>query len=100
MRDSRTALAPPTSMHPGDSLGSKGAARPLAGPASAQKVHAALAAQDALAKAPRPVAQADVGATPAAPSDNPTKDLSAATAVKRLENYGGKLDQQIDEQSQ
>jgi hypothetical protein len=103
MRDARqVAAAKPTAPTPvfsTDSNGNREGGRPKVGPASAQTVHAALQAQDAIAKAPRPVAQAQVGATPASPSDSPTKDLRVSTAAQRIQNYGGKISQAIDEQS-
>jgi len=83
-----------------DASGTRSGGRPKAGPADAQTIHNALTAQDAIAKAPRPVAQAQVGATPADLSDSPTKDLSVATAARRIQNYGGKISQAIDDQSQ
>lgn len=104
MRDARQVAtskpALPMPVFTTDGNGNREGGRPKVGPASAQTVHAALQAQDAIAKAPRPVAQSQIGATPATPSDNPTKDLRVSTAAQRIQNYGGKLSQAIDNESQ
>jgi hypothetical protein len=104
MRDARqVAMAKPAAPAPvftTDASGNRAGGRPKVGPASADTVHAALTAQDAIAKAPRPVAQAQIGATPADASANPTKDLRVSTAAQRIQNYGGKISQAIDTESQ
>lgn len=105
MRDARQAAmskpAVPTPVFATDANGNRDGDRPKVGPASAQTIHNALKAQDALAKAPRPVAQAQVGATPAGDSaDNPTRDLSIGTAAARLANRGHKIESAIDDASQ
>lgn len=99
---SMRAARAPAPVFTTDADGNRVGDRPQVGPASAQQVHDALTAQDAIAKQPRPVAQSQVGATPASPdtSDNPTKDLRVSTAANRIQSYGGKLAQSIDEQSQ
>jgi hypothetical protein len=107
MRDARAAAAAkppaPTPVFTTDANGNRVGDRPTVGPASADAIHAALAAQDQLAKAPRPVAQSQIGATPANPpqdSDNPTRDLSVQTAARRLSERAGKVNQAIDDASQ
>lgn len=85
-----------------DSDGNRVGDRPRVGPAPPEAVHAALKAQDALAKAPRPapVATDSPGAVPADTTDNPTRDLRVSTAAQRLSSYGNKLDNAINDQSQ
>jgi len=107
MREARnptTAAFPnPTPVFTTDANGTRAGARPTVGPASADVVHAALAAQDQMAHAPRPVAQSQIGATPANPaldSENPTKDLSLGTAATRLSERAGKINAAIDDASQ
>lgn len=105
MRDARAAaLAKPASPTPTfttDTNGNRVGDRPRVGPAPADAIHAALKSQDALASAPRPVAQQQIGATPAGDSaDNPTRDLSIGTAADRLSSYKGKVNQAIDDASQ
>ena len=101
MRDARQAAlakpAAPTPVFTTDANGNRTGDRPTVGPASAATVHAALQAQDALATSPRPVAQSQVGATPAGDAtDNPTADLSIGTAAQRVQNYTGKVNAAID----
>lgn len=99
MRQSRPVQTP-NPVFTTDSDGNRVGDRPQVGPASAQQVHAALQAQDALAKAPRPTppqAQATVGDTNA---DNPTKDLTVTTAANRLANRQHQVASAIDSQSQ
>jgi hypothetical protein len=75
-------------------------ARPTVGPASAQTIHAGLQAADALAAAPRPVAQQQIGAQPAGDSaDNPTRDLAVGTAAQRVQQYTGKINAAVDDAS-
>jgi hypothetical protein len=96
MRANRPTQAP-NPVFTTDASGNRLGDRPKVGPADAQTVHAALKAQEAVAAAPRPMAQASVGAEPA---DNPTKDLAVTTAANRLANYGRKVDAAITDQSQ
>jgi hypothetical protein len=105
MRDARDAAmakpATPSPVFTTDANGNRDGDRPTVGPASAQSIHAALKAQDALAAAPRPVSQQTVGDQPAGDSnDNPTRDLSVGTAAVRLQQRAGKVKQAIDDQSQ
>lgn len=100
MRDARAALKP-TPIFTTDANGTRQGPRPQVGPASADTIHAALKAQDALASAPRPVAQSQMGATPANnPLDNPTKDITLSTAADRLSSRTAKVNAAIDDASQ
>ena len=68
------------------------------GPLTAQTVTGALKAQDAIATAPRPVAQAQVGAQPADdPLNNPSRDISLSTAQTRLQNRTAKVNATIND---
>jgi hypothetical protein len=101
MRDARTAAlakpAAPTPVFTTDQDGNRTGDRPTVGPASAQTIHAGLQAKEALAAAPRPVAQSQIGATPAGDSaDNPTQDLAIGTAAQRVQTYTGKVNAAID----
>ncbi len=96
MRASRPAQAP-NPVFTTDQNGSRIGDRPKVGPADAQTVHAALKAQEAVAAAPRTVAQDTVGTTPA---DSPTKDMSLQTAANRVGSYGRKVDAAINDASQ
>lgn len=80
--------------------------RPKVGPAPPAVQRAALAEQGLYRKpvgsqaTPSPPKPNPISPTPAsAPSDNPTRDLSANTAAQRVASYPGKVDQAIDEQS-
>lgn len=104
MRDARAAAAAkpakPAPVFQTDANGNRVGDRPTVGPASAQTLHDALKAQEAVAQSPRPVAQQQVGATPAGDSnDSPTRDLSIGTAAQRLQQYKGKINQAIDDAS-
>ena len=96
----RAARQPPNPVFQTDMDGNRVGGRPHVGPAPAAAVHANLKAQEALAQAPRPVAQQSIGAQPADMSDNPTKDMRVQTAVQRVQNYGDKIANSIDTQSQ
>jgi predicted XRE-type DNA-binding protein len=105
MRDARAvALAKPPAPTPvftTDSNGNRTGDRPTVGPASAATIHAGLQAQEALAAAPRPVAQQSIGTQPAGDSaDNPTRDLSVQTAAQRVKTYTGKVNAAIDAATQ
>lgn len=98
MRDARAKLAP-NPVFTTDANGNRTGDRPHVGPAAPDVVHAALQAQDALAKSPRPIAQSQIGAEPASPAqtDPATRDLTVGTAAARLRNRGMQIDKQIDD---
>ena len=98
MRDARAKLAP-NPVFTTDANGNRSGDRPHVGPASPDVVHAALQAQDALAKSPRPTSQSQIGDVPASPSapDSATRDLTVQTAASRLRNRGMQIDKQIDD---
>ncbi len=100
MRDARNTEAAPTPVFTTDTNGNRIGGRPTPGPAPAAVIHANLVAQDNLAKAPRPVAQSQVGATPADTTNDDTKDLSLVTAANRLSQRAAKVNQAIDDASQ
>ena len=104
MRDARQAAlskpAAPTPVFTTDSNGNRSGDRPRVGPADPATIHNALKAQEAIASSPRPVAQSQIGATPADSSDSPTRDLRVSTAADRLANRQHQVASAIDEQSQ
>ena len=104
MRDARQAAmskpAAPTPVFSTDTNGNRSGGRPTPGPADSQTSHNALKAQEAIAASPRPVAQSQVGATPADLSDSPTRDLRVSTAAGRLASRQHQVASAIDDQSQ